>query len=155
MRSKIVWGVQLVLAINVVVACSSDDGGSNKAADTDAAVPATCNNGALDPGEDCDGTLFGTHTCATETMGVMAGGSLRCNGCHIDHSGCVSGAPGAGGGGVVAGNGGSVSQPPPPPPPMGTGGMTGIPPSGAGGSTSSAGGSASSQAGAAQGGTGP
>ena len=45
-----------------------------------------CGNGKIDPGESCDGTDFGSQTCASLGLGT---GSLICTaGCTIDVSGC-------------------------------------------------------------------
>src|ERR1700722_4619563 len=46
-----------------------------------------CGNGMLDPGEQCDGTDFGTATCTSRGLGP---GTLVCNTfCHIVVSGCT------------------------------------------------------------------
>lgn len=46
-----------------------------------------CGNGAVDPGEECDGTHLGGATCAS--LG-HAGGNLTCTpGCKLDTSGCT------------------------------------------------------------------
>src|SRR5690242_16162476 len=38
----------------------------------------TCNNGMIDPGEDCDGENLNNQTCATATMGAFTQGTLKC-----------------------------------------------------------------------------
>lgn len=93
--------------------------------------PATCGNGVVDPGEDCDGTA--TQTCAAATLGSLPNGSVSCNGCHLDTTACSSGNPGGGG----AGTGGGI----------GAGGATNLGGStnnGGGGTTQTNGGSAPS-----------
>jgi hypothetical protein len=46
-----------------------------------------CGNGVLDPGEECDGTNFGTNTCQSLGLGP---GMLQCNQfCHVIVSGCT------------------------------------------------------------------
>ena len=64
---------------------------------------ATCNNDNIkDEGEDCDGTDFGTKTCA-DYKGEGATGSLVCDNCTIVSTNCVSGStanPGCGDGTV-------------------------------------------------------
>jgi hypothetical protein len=53
----------------------------------DGGAPNLCGNGAIDPGEQCDGSDFGGETC--ESLG-LGGGVLVCNGfCGIVVSGCV------------------------------------------------------------------
>lgn len=48
----------------------------------------TCGNGALDPGEQCDGVLLNNQTC--ETVGSYIGGTLICSGsCAFDLSNCI------------------------------------------------------------------
>ena len=46
---------------------------------------AECGNGAVEEGEDCDGTDFGVATC--ESLGFSEKG-LMCVGCQLDVSGC-------------------------------------------------------------------
>jgi hypothetical protein len=46
-----------------------------------------CGNGTLDAGEECDDSLFGGKTCATE--GYSGGGSLTCNNCQISTLNCL------------------------------------------------------------------
>ncbi|HEV8323995.1 MAG TPA: hypothetical protein VG389_20430 [Myxococcota bacterium] len=53
-------------------------------------VPVLCGNGMIDAaaGEQCDGTLLGGQTCATQGLG---GGALACTpGCVFDTSGCAA-----------------------------------------------------------------
>ncbi len=45
-----------------------------------------CGNGIIDDGEDCDGTELGGMDCVA--LG-LAGGTLACNGCSFDTSGCA------------------------------------------------------------------
>lgn len=53
--------------------------------DASSCVGRRCDNGQLDPGEDCDGEDFGTNTCAT--FGY-ANGSLFCLNCQIAVARC-------------------------------------------------------------------
>jgi cysteine-rich repeat protein len=47
-----------------------------------------CGNGVIDPGEQCDETAFGPHTCESLCFGS---GTLACNaGCQLDTSACVA-----------------------------------------------------------------
>jgi hypothetical protein len=68
-----------------------------------------CNNGALDPGEQCDGALLGGSTCSSATMGSMPNGTLSCVNCALVVTGCSTNGvpPGTGGGnnGTGGGNG--------------------------------------------------
>ena len=49
-----------------------------------------CGNGRIDVGEQCDGSMLGGATCATETMGARPAGTLTCTkGCTLSTSGCV------------------------------------------------------------------
>jgi len=76
-----VFGIMLTLA-----ACDSPGGGKTTP------VLATCNNGALDPGELCDGALVGGQTCQSAGYDL---GVLVCNrACtNYDYSGCSGGQP--------------------------------------------------------------
>lgn len=57
-------------------------------------TPGTCGNGALDAGEQCDGSLLGGQTCVT--LG-FDGGELSCSdSCVLDTSGCSFGTCGNG-----------------------------------------------------------
>jgi hypothetical protein len=57
-----------------------------------------CGNGQIDPGEACDGTIFGGTTCGVVSMGTRPVGALRCtSSCVLDSSGCRSANVGAGG----------------------------------------------------------
>ncbi len=77
---------------------------------------ATCGNGKIDPGEDCDAVAPLAVTCSTATMGTKPVGLIRCSKtCVLDTSGCKSGAGGATGTGGVTGRGGVT----------GTGGVVG------------------------------
>ena len=54
----------------------------------------TCGDGALDPGESCDGSDFGEQTCSTAAG--LASGDLGCTAaCHLDVSGCFTCGDGA------------------------------------------------------------
>jgi len=56
--------------------------------DTSLCETPTCGNGAIDPGEQCDGVLLGGQTC--ETVGAYIGGTLYCSPtCAYDVSTCV------------------------------------------------------------------
>ena len=52
--------------------------------------PDLCDNGYLDPGEQCDQTNYGGETC--NTLGFNGGGVLACDAvtCTFDTSGCIS-----------------------------------------------------------------
>jgi hypothetical protein len=63
-----------------------------------------CGNGALDPGEECDGAI--APTCAAATMNTMPSGTLTCSACRVDTSGCSSA---SGAGGSTVGTGGSLN----------------------------------------------
>lgn len=54
----------------------------------------TCGDGNIDAGEECDGTNFGTATCASE-VGAGSRGSLSCDPvtCQIDTSACTAPTP--------------------------------------------------------------
>ena len=54
----------------------------------------TCNNGKIDPGEDCDGSLFANNknTCAAWNAQYISG-SVSCNNCELDFSKCVTDSP--------------------------------------------------------------
>ena len=56
-------------------------------ADCKAAVVDNCGNGAIDAGEECDGSDFGDKTCV-DYKGANATGTLSCNGCVINSSAC-------------------------------------------------------------------
>lgn len=49
-----------------------------------------CGNGAIDPGEDCDGDALGGHSCAD--FDGYAGGELGCAACSFDLSACEAAA---------------------------------------------------------------
>lgn len=122
MVSKLPLRALALAAVTVwaAAACGGGDDGSNTSAVscTDpstcstggaaagtggAAASGTCNNGVLDPGEACDGSLFGGKNCATATMNAQPNGLLTCSAtCTLVTTGCsVSGVGngGAGGGG--------------------------------------------------------
>ena len=50
-----------------------------------------CNNGRLDDGEECDGSLFrnGISSCKAYDAKRYASGNLKCNACIVDTSGCT------------------------------------------------------------------
>ena len=54
------------------------------------AVVDKCDNGMIDPGEDCDGTELGGRTCITQGF---QSGTLACKVCTIDTTGCSHNAP--------------------------------------------------------------
>ncbi|HEY3446019.1 MAG TPA: hypothetical protein VGK67_06610 [Myxococcales bacterium] len=57
---------------------------------TTACVAApTCGNGAIDSGEQCDGTLLGGKTCVSINQG-FTGGNLGCTNCALNTSGCTT-----------------------------------------------------------------
>jgi len=100
-RSAFHLGICALVVAGIDVGCSaSSDDGSN---DGLPLTPANCNNGLLDPGEDCDGLLLGNGTCASATMGVLPAGQLKCTAtCKYDATVCTSGV-GAGGAPNIAG----------------------------------------------------
>jgi hypothetical protein len=61
--------------------------------------PATCGNGMVDPGEECDGTNLGGQSCTSLGMGT---GILQCNTamCTYDNSMCSNPSNMTGGGGA-------------------------------------------------------
>jgi len=83
------FGLVLCVIASGGVALIACDGPGGRGGQT--TVLATCNNGALDPGEICDGTLVGVQTC--QSAGY-ARGVLLCNrACtNFDYSGCSGGA---------------------------------------------------------------
>jgi hypothetical protein len=54
--------------------------------------PELCGNGAIDPGEDCDGDELGSATCQSLGQG-FTGGALSCADCEFDTSQCTSDVP--------------------------------------------------------------
>ena len=74
-------------ALACTAACTFDTSGCTSA-------PETCNNGVLDPGEDCDGTELDGMTCAT-VAGDFNSGTLGCTaGCKYDTALCETSAVG-------------------------------------------------------------
>ena len=65
-------------------------GGSSSGTGGAGGSPNTCNDGFLDPGEDCDQTNYDGETCLTQGF---SGGQLACDPvtCTLDTSGCTSG----------------------------------------------------------------
>jgi hypothetical protein len=56
-------------------------------------VAGACGNGAIDPGESCDGANLNGQTCVS--LGFAGGGVLTCTaGCGFDTSGCIGGGGG-------------------------------------------------------------
>jgi hypothetical protein len=66
--------------------CGSDEGCINTSS-TKAECSKTCGNGAVDSGEDCDGSELGGETC--ESLGYD-GGELSCASCSHDVSACCT-----------------------------------------------------------------
>jgi len=65
-----------------------DTGGPGDDSTGDEQPPESCNNGVIDPGEDCDGDLLNGHTCSTQGF---ATGDLGCNlACAFDTTGCFA-----------------------------------------------------------------
>ncbi|MBW2968021.1 PKD domain-containing protein [Candidatus Woesearchaeota archaeon] len=63
-------------------------------------MPATCGNGAIDPGEECDGFLLGSFECFD--LDSFTGGTLSCSPtCTFDTSSCTGTPTGVCGDGVV------------------------------------------------------
>jgi hypothetical protein len=90
-------------------ACLSECAGQGGSGGTGGS--GTCNNGALDANEECDGVNLGGYDCASATSGAQPTGVLRCTGnCTFDTSGCTGGNTGGGagfgGGGGQGGGGG-------------------------------------------------
>jgi hypothetical protein len=68
-------------------ATSSSSSSSSGTGGSGAGIPVNCGNGAIDPGEQCDGSEFGGKTCASIGLGS---GNLLCNPfCGIVASQCV------------------------------------------------------------------
>lgn len=61
--------------------------GSGGAGPTSSSGGATCGNGGIEAGEACDGDDLGATTCVTEGFD---GGTLACDACQLDTSGCTS-----------------------------------------------------------------
>ena len=86
LRTKSWIPMLAVLLAFGTAACGDDDGDNNTNNNNNNTVD-DCGNGALDDGEECDGTLFGTATCDTE--GNFNGGTLLCSGtCTIQTTNC-------------------------------------------------------------------
>ncbi len=68
--------------LSLLVACGGDDPAG-------ADVPATCNNGSLDVGEQCDGSNLANTTCAG--IAGFTGGVLSCKDCKFVTTGCTQG----------------------------------------------------------------
>ena len=51
-------------------------------------TPPTCNDGNVDPGEDCDGANLDGNNCTT-VPGSFTGGTLSCSNCSFNTSGCT------------------------------------------------------------------
>lgn len=67
------------------LACAADCTFDTSACTTE--IPEDCGNGAIDEGEDCDGTELGGATC--DSIAGFSGGDLACAaGCGFDTSGC-------------------------------------------------------------------
>ncbi len=75
--------MRIILTLLTMAACDSPGGNGG------AALP-TCNNGALDPGEVCDGPLVGSNTCqsAGYERGLLVCNRLCTN---FDYAGCSGG----------------------------------------------------------------
>ena len=118
------------LALALALGCSSGDSaapppGVNSNLANGGHGSATCGNGKLDTGEECDGALLNGATCETATMGAFKGGTLACApSCVFDMRMCTS----TGGGTPPTGTN---------PPPTGTTpiGGAGSPPIGGAGTT--------------------
>jgi len=68
-----------------------------------ARIESICGDGVIDGGEECDGSNLGGQTCAGLGLGYTSG-TLSCDSCSFDVSGCTTTAPpsvGGGGGGVT------------------------------------------------------
>ena len=53
-------------------------------------TPSTCNNGILDSGEQCDGTIIANGLTCANFCAIATGGTLSCNtNCTINSSGCL------------------------------------------------------------------
>lgn len=65
---------------------------------------ASCGNGVIDAGEDCEKDALGGATCASVTVNALPVGVLACSAsCTFDVSGCSSGGVGGGAGGTGGG----------------------------------------------------
>lgn len=89
-------GLLLGGAFAISTGCGSD-------ADTVPSGGANCGNSRLDPDEDCDGTLMGTGTCGSATLGAKTQGTLSCTNCLYNTSACTSSAGGNTGSGGSGG----------------------------------------------------
>ena len=73
----------------------------------DSVLPPVCNNGKLDPKEECDGSLMSKTTCSEIQLGT---GQLTCTpGCHYDTTDCSISGSGSGGDGSNGNSGCAVS----------------------------------------------
>src|ERR1700753_128898 len=64
------------VVLTVGIGCGSD--ASNPGTKTNG-QSGSCGNGAIDSGEDCDGTSLGTASCMSVTNGAYPIGSIACD----------------------------------------------------------------------------
>jgi len=106
-ESRLLWLASAsILAFSMAaIRCSSDDTVAPPA-DGGTSDGNLCGNGKKDPGEQCDGTDFGTETCTTAAM--MPSGKLSCSSsCKLVTTGCMADGGGTGGGAGMTGAGGA------------------------------------------------
>jgi hypothetical protein len=100
----------VLFAAAVAYGCSSDS------KPNPVSEAGTCGNGAVDTGEDCDGTKLNNKNCQSAMMGTYTGGNLKCSSsCRFDFSACTKAMTGTGGrpgtGGMGAGGMGAGGAP--------------------------------------------
>ncbi len=81
----------LLFSFSLIAISACDDGGGKKQENNNNSnnTNAVCGNGVREGAEPCDGTDFGTRTCASE--GYHAGGELACTAsCTLDASACLT-----------------------------------------------------------------
>ena len=80
----------LSLPLCFLVACGDDNPSGGKCeGDECEDIPATCGNGVVDAGEDCDGTLLGTGKCGDADGYAGDASKLKCSmSCKYDYSNC-------------------------------------------------------------------
>jgi len=91
LRRALRGGVVVGLAVAVVVAVGAV-GGLGACAAGGGGTGESCGNGALDPGEQCDGQNLTGFTCETLPGFAFTGGDLSCSAdCTMDTSACTGG----------------------------------------------------------------
>ena len=77
----------LVAAGGIAVSCASQKSASNSGAGGSPGINATCGNGKLDPGEDCESGKLNGGSCTS--LGFDSGALSCAPSCRYDTSGCV------------------------------------------------------------------